>query len=136
MYFSEYFVDIVTKMTLPFLLKILAKSGGEVVLDNGNVWGTAGSMEKRERLLPRQLRSEAFGVRRGVAGDMTGGLRRSNLLGSWELEERLEVFMSEVDEAWINAMVHHLEEAVARASLSDELGGQHRRRLVAVEEAL
>ncbi|GMN40039.1 hypothetical protein TIFTF001_009275 [Ficus carica] len=89
----------VVKTTSPPLLARIVRRKGEVVLDNGNVRGTAGFMEERDRLLPRQLRSEAFGVRRGVAGDTTGGLRRPNLLGSWELEESLEVFMSEVDEA-------------------------------------
>lgn len=95
----------------------LAEVGQDEV--EGKVWAGRGGAEG-ERLLPWELGGEAADEAAGVAAGLAGAAERALLLGERELEEGVHAAVRVGEERRVDAVVHHLEEAVPGAGVADE----------------
>jgi hypothetical protein len=108
---------------IPVVAVFLAELFDKVVDDRG---GGARRVTEGERLLPRQLAGEAPREAAGVAAALALQPLRALLLRQGQREEGVHAPVGLGQQLLVDAVVHHLEEAVqlaGRAHLPDNLAG-------------
>lgn len=115
----------VAAVHLPVVTVRIAQLVDEVVHDDVAVALVVGVAE-RQRLLPWQLGREAAREAAGVSAAVPLTALRALLVGHGEREEGVHAAVRLLQERVVDAVVHHLEEAVqvaGAAHLADHLGG-------------
>lgn len=119
---------------LPGLFKVFSYGGFEAVCYN-RLWGVVMIWE-REGFLPRQFGGEAMSMRTRVTPHGTRYLMNTQFPMNWKLEESVHLMMCFTNEVWINPMIDHLEEAMFRASFTNELSSMFCRLIIPSEKPI